>query len=226
MEMMIMARFRLWLLALSVVFVVSAVSIGSASADSCTGGTHLVFCTSPGNLPLVGELVLGTGGLALVASILGGAEAKFDCPLFDFHGVLEKLGAYTLLLLFLTCKEEKPAGCKLSAADEKEVHTEFIGQKQSLTLGLVTGSGPGEEITSFHVENAPGKTCIQTGTFSITGRQMVEMSEGATVDKEVTAKKSESFMKLGVERASFSGIAKVHLGGANIGSAWLVMHGE
>ena len=62
----------------------------------------------------------------------------------------------------------------------------------------------------------------------VTGRLMVEAPKGAegVIDQEVVAKKSESFIKLGSQPASFSGTAKVHLGGANIGSAWLIMHGE
>jgi len=121
-----------------------------------------------------------------------------------------------------------PAKCKLSAADEQDIHVRFNGQKESLTLGLVTGAGAGEEITSLHIENKPGEICVTTGTFAVTGRQMVETPNGAKgeLDQEVVAKKSESFMKLGTSAASFSGTAKVHLGGANIGSAWLIMHGE
>jgi hypothetical protein len=225
-----MSRFRLLLLGLLAVLAVGAVSAASASAvDTCNGGIHLVFCNDA-NEPLDGETVLGLGGLALLASILGGAEAKFHCPDFHVTGTLGLLGAATGLLLFLHCKEEKPASCKLSAADEKEIDAKYIVQQETLTLALFTGSGTGEEFTSLHVESKPGETCVATGTFPVKGRQMVETSKGVTVDQEVTAKKAESFLKFGVEPASFNGVAKVHLAGtlnmANLGLAWGVLHGE
>lgn len=218
-----MVRYRLCLLGLLAMF--GVVSVGFASADSCTGGTSQVFCTSPGNLPLVGESTLGTGGLALFVSILGGLEAKFHCPNFDSTGTLGKLGASTGLLLFLGCKEEKPAGCKLSPDDEREIDAEYSAQQETAGLALLTGSHAGEAFTGLQIENKPGETCASTGSFSVKGRQMVETSTGAAVAQTVTAKKSESFLKLGAETASFSGVAKVHLGGTNKGLGWLVMNG-
>lgn len=55
---------------------------------------------------------------------------------------------------------------------------------------------------------------------------MVETSTGAAVNQTVTVKKAESSLRLGTQTASFNGVFQVHLGGANIGSAWLVMKGE
>jgi hypothetical protein len=229
MEVMVMSRFRLFLLGLLAVLAVGAVSAVSASADSCTGGTHLVFC-SDANVPLVGETVLGLGGLALLASLLGGVEARFHCPDFHVTGTLGLLGAGTGLLLFLHCKLEKPAGCKLSVADEKEIDAKYTAQQETLTLALLIGSGPSEDFTSLHVEKNGTETCVFTGTFKVTGRQMVETSAGVTVDQTVTAKKAESFLKFFGEPASFNGVAKVHLAGtlnmANLGLAWGVLHGE
>jgi hypothetical protein len=220
-----MSRFRLILVGLFVVVAVGAVSVGSASADSCNGGTHLVFCTSPGNLPLVGETVSGLGGLALLASVIGGAEAKFDCSDFHVTGTLGKLGAGKGLLLFLKCKEEKPAGCKLSLENEKEIDANFNAQQETTGLALDTGAGAGEEFTSLAIENKPGETCFANGALKVTGRQMVETSTGAGLSQTVTAKKAESFLKFG-EKASFSGVAVVHLSGANADANWLVMSGE
>jgi hypothetical protein len=218
-----MSRFRLLLLGLLAVLAVGAVSAASsASADSCTGGTHLVFCNHADE-PLVGKTILGLGGLALLASILGGAEAKFHCPDFHVTGTLGNLGAGTGSLVFLHCKLEKPAGCKLSAADETEINANYTAQQETLTLALFTGSGAGEEFTSLHVENKGAEKCPATGIFKVTGKQMVETSAGVTVDQTVTAKKAESFLKLGVEAASFNGVAKVHLAS---GLPWGVLHGE
>jgi hypothetical protein len=225
-----MSCFKLVLLGLLGVLAVGAASAASSSsAESCNGGTHLVFCNNLHDL-LVGETVLGLGGLALLASILGGLEAKFHCPDFHVKGTLGKLGAGTGLLLFLHCKLEKPAGCKLTAADEKEIDANYTAQRETLTLALFTGSGTGETFTSLHIENNGAEKCVFTGTFTVTGKQMVETSAGVTVDQTVTAKKAESFLKFGVEALSFNGVAKVHLAGtsnmANLGLAWGVLHGE
>jgi hypothetical protein len=174
----------------------------------------------------VGETALGSGTLVLLASILGGAEARFDCASIDSRGTLGELGASSLLVLLLTCKEEKPAGCKLSAANEKEVDAKMNAQQETTGLKLFTGAGAGEEFTSLTIENKPGETCATSGTLKITGKQMAETSTGAAVNQTVTGKKAESFLKLGAEKASGNGTGQFHLGGANIGSAWLVMSGE
>ncbi len=221
-----MSRFRLFLLGLLAVGAVSAVSAGSASADTCNGGTHVVFCTSPGNLPLVGESILGLGTLALLAGIVGGLESRFHCPDFHVTGTLGELGAATGLLLYLHCTMEKPAGCKLSAANEKEIDAKYTEKQETVALATLTGSGAGEEFTTLTIESKPGETCVVTGALTVSGKQMVETSTEAAVNQTVTAKKSESSLKLGASAASFSGVAKVHLGGANIGSAWLNMAGE
>lgn len=227
-----MSRIRLLLLGLLAVLAVGAVSaVSSASAETCTGGSHWVVCTSPGNVPVVHELVLGlskSGVSSVLAGLLGGVEAKFSCPDVHFHGTFELLGMVSGLLYFLNCKEEKPNTCKLSAADEVEIVAHFLGQLESATLALFTGTGAAEEFATLEVENAPGQTCPTTGLLPVTGKQMVELPGGAvgSENQEVVAKKSESFLKFASQTASFSSTAEVHLGGANAGSAWLVMSGE
>jgi hypothetical protein len=203
-----MSRFRVFLLGLLTVFA--------------------VFCTSPGNIPIVHELVLGSGGISILAGTLGGAEAKLQCTTGNIHGKQLLLGAGSGRHSFFSCKFEKPAGCKLSAAQESKLEASFIYQEESATLALLTGAGTSEEFVSLEIENKPGETCVVTGTFPITGRQMVEMPTGGEgkVNQEIVAKKSESFLKFGGNAASLSFKVEIHLGGSNIGSAWLVMTGE
>jgi hypothetical protein len=230
-----MVRFKLVLLGLLAVFAVGAVASASASADSCNGGAHFVFCTSPGNLPITHELVLGTGSLALFGATLTGAAAKFHCPTIDGHGKIELLGHATGLLYFLNCKMEKPAGCKLSAAQEAEIVVHYLSVQQSATLTLFTGTGgtSGEEFAAVEVETEAGKTCaaVETGktmqTFPVTGKQMAKTPNGATgkLNQEISTTKAESVLKMGGNEASFSAKAEVHLGGVNAGSNWLVMAG-
>lgn len=218
-----MAHFKLFLLSLLAVSAVCVAASASASAESCTGGSNLVFCH--GNTPLVNEAVLGLAGTLVFASTVGGAEAKFSCPKGDFKATLEALGAFKGLLLSLGCKEEKPTSCKLTAADESEIDALFTGQQKSQTSALVTGSMAGEELVTLHVENKPGEICPQTGALVVTGKQVVETPNGSVslLEQEIVAKKSGSFLKLGSASASLSFTIKdTHLGGANLGLFWLV----
>jgi hypothetical protein len=197
-----------------------------AATDSCNGGSNFVFCLSPGNTPIHSESVLGTSGLSLLTGLIGGASAKFHCKSDDFRATLGLLGLATGLIAFLNCKEELPTNCKLTAADEAEIHVLFHVQLRSATLALVTGTkGVNEEFASVHIEAGGG--CAIPGTYIVKGKQLVEFPTGEAGKEvqEIVAKKSGSFLKLGNEAGSFSAAAKVHLGGANKGSAWLIMKG-
>jgi hypothetical protein len=214
-----MSRFRLFMLGLLAVLAFGVVGSASASADSCTGGSNLVYCASPGNTPLTGTSVLGLGGLSLLSGTIGGASAKFHCPDVHFTGTLGNLGASTGLLQFLNCKEEAPANCKLKAGQEKEIDAKVIGQQTSATAVTFTGAGTGELFATLEVE---GASCVATGSFPVTGSQLAETPTGGEgkVEQEIVAKKSGSMMKLGPNTASFSSSVKAMVAS---GSAWLVM---
>jgi hypothetical protein len=215
----------LLLLGLLAVLAVGAVSAASASAQTCTGGSHFVFCTSPGNLPIENELVLGLGGLSVLAGTISGAAATFHCPDVHFHGELTTLGAGFGSLTFLHCVEEKPASCEL---EESTIVANFTSQQENATLATFTGSGTGNTFTTLKIKAKAGETCVAAGNFAVTGSQMVETPTGGEgkIEQEVQAKKAESNLKIGGNSASFSSKGEVHLGGANAGSAWLVMAGE
>ncbi len=224
-----MSRFRLLLLGLLAVLAVGVVASASASAETCTGGSHFVFCNN-NQEPLVGETVLGTSLLSLLSSHLGGGQAKFHCLSDDFSATLEKLGAGSGLILFLKCTELEPSGCELSANQKKEINATFTAQLESATLATFTGNkgGTAHEFTTLEVVN-----CSVAGSYTVTGTQMVSIPKGGESKKEqeIVATKAQSALKLGVEPASFSSVTEnAHLGGtlnmANLNLAWLVMSGE
>lgn len=225
---MLMPRYKLSLLGLLAVLVVGGMSAASASADSCTGGSHFVFCTSPGNVPIVHELILGLAGLAVLAGTISGVEVKIHCLDGHIHGKVTLLGAGSGVHLNLHCKIEKPTSCKLSTAQESDLEADFTYQQESATLATLTGAGANSEYVTVQIESKPGETCVAAGNFAITGTQMVETPTGGEgkVEQEIVAKKAESNLKLGGNSASLSFKGEIHLGGANIGSAWLVMAGE
>jgi hypothetical protein len=222
-----MSRFRLLLLGLLAVLAIGAVASASASAaDSCNGGPNWIFCND-NNEPLLLETVLGTSGTAILASHLGGAEAKFECSSDDFSALLEHLGIGSGLILFLGCKETEPAGCSLSST---EVHATFTFQTEGTELATFTGNKNG---TSKEFAQLTVTGCSVSGSYPVTGTQMVELKNGGVskVEHEIVAKKSQSNLKLGVETASFSSsTTNAHLGGtanmANLNLAWLIMSGE
>jgi hypothetical protein len=215
---------RLLLLSTLVVFVVGAVASAAASADTCNGGSHLVFCNDNSE-SLVGQEALGTGGLALMVATVGGAEIKFHCKSGVAKGILGTLGSGTGLGLLLGCVEEKPAGCDLSAAQEKEIDVKTNGQLRSVTLALITGSGVAEEFTTLEIVNL-GACTLATGNYPITGKQLVEIPKGGSSLslQEIVAKKAGSFLTFDGHPASFSETStNVHLPS---GLPWLVMAGE
>jgi hypothetical protein len=220
-----MSRIRLLLLGLLAVVAVSAAASASASAETCTGGSHFVFCND-NQEPLTGAAVLGLGGLALLAGHLGGVEAKFDCSDVHFSATLEKLGSGKGLLQFLNCKEEKPAKCKLSTAQEKEIDAKFNVQQNSVTLATFTGSGTGELFTELVVENKGAEVCAVPGVYPVTKRQIVSTPKGGSslVNQEIIATKANSELTLGSESASFSSTTNNAM--LSSGLAWLVMAGE
>jgi len=217
-----MSRIRLLLLGLLGVFAVGAAASAS-SADSCTGGTSFVFCNH-NNAPLHNAPILGTSTLALLVGTIGGAQARFHCPSDDFKATLELLGAFSGLILFLGCKEEKPAGCKLSAAQEIEIDAKFTAQQRSLTLALFTGSGVGEAFATLEIVNIGG-CAIPTGNYAVTGKQLVETPRGgeSKAEHEIVARKIGSFLTFDGHEASFSSTTTdAHLVSR---LAWLVMEG-
>ncbi len=219
---------RLSLLGLLVVCAVGAMS-GPASAETCTGGSHFVFCND-NQEPLVNETGLGTGGLVLFLSHIGGGEVKAHCLSGDYQGIFGKLGAASGLGLLLNCTVLLPVGCELATNQKKEIDFLFTTQLESSTLATVTGNIPGgtNEFTTLEVVN-----CSLAGNYIVSGSQMVSLLKGGESKKEqeFVATKSQSALKLGNEPASFSTTASnVHLGAvlnmANLDLAWLAMAGE
>lgn len=221
-----MSRFKLMLLSMFAVLAVGAIASASASAtDVCSGGMKFVFCSDT-NQPLVGAAVDGVSHLSLLLGTIGGAEAKFDCLKDDFKATLEALGASKGLILFLECKQQLPANCKLTPADEVSIHALFTAQVEGgHELSTFTGSkGAGEEFAALEV--AEGGGCAIPGTYTVTGKQMVDMPKAgeSLALHEIVALKRNSALKLGTEKASFSSTALVHLS-ATPTLPWLIMLG-
>jgi hypothetical protein len=215
-----MTRFRLVLLSLFAVFAVGALASASASAEECQNGTKALFCLSSGNTPIHLEKVLGTSGLSLLAGTIGGAEVRIHCKDDLFSGLLRLLGLATAEVDFLGCVAEKPTTCTSSTLILANAHIQLLSELMP-ALGLATGTGPEEEFAKVTLS---GGSCVIAGTYTITGLQPLEFPDGeiGLVDHKIIAKKALSKLKLGVEKASFSSTALVHLASS---ASWLIMLG-
>jgi hypothetical protein len=216
-----MSRLKFVLLSMFAVLAVGAFASASASAeDSCTTGTKSLFCFHT-NKPIHSEEVLGTSGVSKLEGKVGGAALKVECADDKFTGLLELLGASKGLIEFLTCSVTEPGSCTVN----QPIFAQFTDQLSSGVMpatDLFTGSaGAGEEFTTLTIA---GTGCSVPGKYQVTGLQTVELPKGeeSLVNHEVVAKKAGSKLKLGVETASFSSTAIVHLAS---GLAWLVMLG-
>jgi hypothetical protein len=218
-----MTRFRLVLLSLFAVLAVGALASASASAEECINGTKPVFCRWPGNTPIHLLKILGESGLSLLASIVGGAEVKIHCTDDLFRGETHLLGLILAETDFLGCTVEKPANCTVGGPNKLILALYHIQLLPNLMppLGLATGLGPEEEFTKITIA---GELCLVAGEYKITGLQSLEFpdAESGLVNHHVIAKKALSKLKLGIEKASFSSLALVHLHSLE---SWLIMLG-
>jgi hypothetical protein len=219
-----MTRFRLVLLSLFAVLAVGALASASASAEECINGTKPVFCRWPGNTPIHLLKILGESHLSVLTSSVGGAEVKLHCPDDLFRGETHLLGLILGEIDFLGCTVETPANCTVGEGTNKLilalVHIQLLPNLMP-ALGLATGIGPEEEFTKIKIA---GTGCAIPGEYKITGLQSLEFPNGESglVNHEIVAKKALSKLKLGVEKASFSSIALVHLHSLE---SWLIMLG-
>jgi hypothetical protein len=217
-----MSRVRLVLLGVLAACALSAAASTPAFAGSCTGSTNWVFCSGAGTELASGTLVLGLGGLSLLASTVGLVEVKIHCPDVHVHGLLLSLGHFHGTLTYLGCRLVKPTTCKLSTANESKIVASFNGELTGGKSATITGSAAGEEFAV--VEIVQKSSCAIIANYKITGSQLVSIPKGeeSVAEQEIVATKENSHLKFGVEPASYSGSANVMLAA---GGTWLNMFG-
>ncbi len=230
-----MRRIRIIGLALVAVFAVGAIASASASAanDKCheNAGTEFQLCAekSPTEAAFV-ELgspeptKFGTDGDQLVKSRLTGSllgvASVVECQDIEILLTIEDSNKSTGTITFTSCKMIKPAGCKLSAAQEKEIIVPVVDELSEEGAGKIgdefwgaTG-GPtkeGEPFVTLHIEAEPGKICLAPKEATISGSQWAEISN-ATVAKEhgeATALAANSEMTFGGNPATFETVGAI-----------------
>lgn len=203
-----MSRLRFVLLGVVAALAVSAVGAGSASAACNINTGKFVFCDHTGaelGTPLV--LLLALSLPSILEGNIGGAAAKIECETAHIDITILLLGRTRGNLLYLKCKLNGHPECIVNknepiAAIFNDVLVGTMGKPED----EFSGAGTGEEFAKLEIA---GTGCAQEGNFPVTGKQLVEISNGEELLAEhlFVAKKSGSKLKIGVETASYSGIA-------------------
>jgi len=201
-----MSRTRLILLGLLAVVAVGAVIASTSGAEppaaSCTSVTSAPAYCVAGVPPASPEKFEGTNvGEATLKATVSMVKTEIKCEAGKSKGTIEDGAAGTVGKSVVTdtfegCKLIKPASCKLSAADEKEIETsELKGE-----LGLISGRVEDklESKTSvFAPIGIEGResSCViaeveKPKSFDVTGSQLCEVdSSNAAAETEAATHK-------------------------------------
>jgi hypothetical protein len=236
-----MSRFRLISLCLLAALALGAVVLAPAGAEEpkkcgVPSPTHWAFCYGSNNEEIGKPVqdVSGTGSKAVLAATIGAAEAKFECKEVSFAAELEPEGKGAGAVTLHKCKETKPAFCKLTEAEEKEIKLYFseslIGkvEKPGKPEAQLTGTGSGEEVGILYVEHETSECSIVAAGYKVTGKQDLELphAEESLSEHELVAKKTGSYLKIGENEASLSSTLKVKLSSTHEGATWYIGLGK
>jgi hypothetical protein len=229
-----MSSLRLITLGLLAALAVSAVALAPAGAEESkkcgvSSPTRWVFCYNNKEEFSGPQNVEGTGGVSILAATIGAAEAEFECKEVKLVAELEAEGKGGGTITLSKCKETKPAHCKLSNAEEKEIKLKFaeslIGKlEKGKSETELSGTGPSEEISKLNIEHETSECAIVAGGYKVTGKQDAELPSVETllVEHEVVAAKSGSHFKIGGNEASLSSTIKIKLSTTHVGETWYV----
>jgi hypothetical protein len=201
-----MSRLRLVLLGVFAVLAVSGVGTGSASAACNVDTGKFVFCDHTGRelgTPLA--LLLALSLAAKLETHIAGLPTTIECETSHIDITILLLGRTRGNLLYLKCKVVEQAECSVAepiAATFNDVLVGGMGKPED----EFSGAGAEEEFATLKIT---GTNCVVKGEFPVKGKQLVEISNGEELLAEhlFVAKKSGSKLKIGVESASYSGIA-------------------
>ena len=243
-----MSRSRLISLSLLVAFVVGAVATASASEPpkKCGGTVSAVpaYCVQGLQLEnskgeAASEKVEGTSGEAILAATIASATTEVKCEKGKSKGTIEDgisgtIGKSAVTMTFEKCKLVKPADCKLSEADEKEIKTSSLAGELILTSGRVEDKLEPKS-GSFAVIGIEGEnsSCVITHVgeeevVSVTGSQRCEVDKSNTEAEKETekhkliCKTSGSGLKVGGNGAEMADEATVALSGTKAHDAWSI----
>ncbi|HEY5044284.1 MAG TPA: hypothetical protein VII53_00320 [Solirubrobacteraceae bacterium] len=201
-----MSRTRLILLGLLAAVAVSVVATASTSTPASASGSCLTVTKAPAycveGVPLenASEKIEGTNGASVLKATIASVTSEVKCGKGKTTGAIEGGAAGTVgksktTITFEECKLLKPANCKLTAADEREIKTTVLKGELVLTGTRVEDKLEPKEGAGFAGISIEGKesSCVishvgEVKTFSVTGSQLCEVDSTNTAAEKETEK--------------------------------------
>jgi hypothetical protein len=243
-----MSRIRFILLGLLAVAAVGLVATATASPPpAACGGTVTTtpnYCVAGYQLEnsqggAVSEEVAGTNGAAVLKAEIASVKSEIKCSKGKSKGTIEDgasgtVGKSTARITFEECKLVKPANCKLTEEDEKEIKTESLAGELVLTSGRIEDKLT-PKLGTFTAISMEGKesSCVishvgEEKTFSITGSQRCEVdknnteAETETEKHKLICKPSGGSLEIGTNTAEMTDEATLALSGTKAHEHWSV----
>ncbi|HEY3864655.1 MAG TPA: hypothetical protein VGL54_01040 [Solirubrobacteraceae bacterium] len=231
---------------------VAAVSmIASASASpppAACGGTVTAtpnYCVAGFQLEnsagqTISEEVSGTNGPAVLKTEIASVKSEIKCSKGKSKGTIENgtggtVGKSTAAITFEECKLVKPANCKLTEQDEREIKTSLLGGELVLHSGGIEDKLKPKSGSSFALIIVEGKesSCMishvaEEKSFAITGSQRCGVdksnaeAETETIKHELVCNPSGGSLEIGTNSAEMTDEATLALSGAKVGDAWSI----
>jgi hypothetical protein len=233
-----MSRTRLILLGLLAVLAVSLVATALATEPpaKCGGKVEKVpdYCVSGFELENAkGESISGkvesTNGSSILKTTIASTTAEIKCEKGKSTGSIEDgvagtMGKSKAKITFEGCKLLKPANCRLTLEDEKEIPTTELKGELALTAGRVEDKLEPKEGAAFAGISIEGKepSCViaeveKPETYNVTGSQLCEIDKANTeaeteaIAHKIICKTSGSGLKIGGNKAEMTNEATVKL---------------
>jgi hypothetical protein len=199
-----MSRTRLILLGLLAVAAVSVVATASTSTPASASGCSKVktapgYCVEGAPLENATAEIEGTNnGESTLKTTMGGVASEVKCEKGKVKGTIEggaagAVGKLAMTDTFEKCTLSKPANCKISEQDEKEIKTASLAGELVLTSGRLEDKLKSKSSTfAVVVVGAQNNLCVITHVgeeevVPITGSQLCEVDKGNT-EAETEAK--------------------------------------
>lgn len=222
-----MSRTRLIFLGLLAIAVAVGVIASTSGAEPPTPSCSKVvtapgYCVGESPLVSASEKFEGTNsGEAILKATISSVKAEIKCSAGKSKGSIEggaagTVGKSVLTDTFETCKMIKPANCKLSAFDEKEIETAELKGVLTLTAGRIEDKLE-SKTAAFAGISIEGKesTCVishvgEVKTFSVLGSQLCEIDGNNTAaEKEVATTTHKIICKPSGSNLEVGGIAEI-----------------
>jgi hypothetical protein len=185
----------------------SALALGGAMSSAASAAQYFV----EGETVAESTNVQGTSGKSTLSSEIAKTKVAITCSTDTLSGTIKPEGKSTTIIEFKGCSVESFPNCKVKEPVKAEEKDRLVGGETKVEDEFEPLTG--EAIATITLENEKEKTCILKGTYSVKGTQTCELPKGEEklTEHEIACTALGSNLKLGSEKATFTGTEKVHL---------------